>query len=259
MIFNDFFSYSDMFFTSIQQLALFAQRVHLFTAVEPGDQQILLRGAVLEMCFIWSGYLFDVRISAWPDARLCRCSTDAGLPFLAADDLRPLIKGDLFEKHMNFIKSFKDLDVDEVSVMLLSVIVLLTSDRPGLSDAVSQVVSTEQDRYLMLLKNYMSWRYGERASAHMYPKLLLKLPDLRELSEKLTDYQLLLCRSEVEQVHTRLANLKLDTSPSRAADQTQWSLHRDACPVSASSSSGTSSFCPETDELSASSTELHSD
>lgn len=250
-----------MFFTSIQQLALFAQRVR--SAIEPADQQTLLRGAVLEMCFIWSGFLFDTRANGWPDPKLCR-HADAGLPFLAADDLRPLIRGDLFEKHMTFINSIKELDVDEVSVMLLSVIVL-HSDRPGLSNA--NAVSQEQERYLILLKHYMNWRFGEPAAALMYPKLLLKLPDLRELAEKLTDYQLLLCREEIEQVHTRLANLKLDATPTAAEQLPQWSLRRDACPaVSAGTSAAaspctSSSFCPETDELSTSSTstELHSD
>ena len=277
-----------MFFTAIQQLALFAQRVRSFTAIEANDQQILLRGAVLEMCFIWSGYLYDSRHRSWPDRKLVRhqpynsqfnssssaaasasahqeqganrASNVSPAHFLSAEDLRPLIRSDLFEKHMAFVRSIKELDVDEASIMLLSVIVLLTPDRPGLSD--SQAVSAEQERYLVLLRNYMNWRFGESAAAHIYPKLLLKLPDLRELAEALTNYQLLLCREEIEKVHCRLSNLKLDSSPSRS-ESSVWSLQKDVVgsgrsgrsggTSESSCSSSRSQFCPETDEQSTSS------
>lgn len=239
-----------------------------------------MRGSVLEMCFIWSAYLFDTERMAWPDARQCR--TDSSLPTLAAHDLKPLISGHLFDKHMDFMRSIKEMEVDEATVMLLSVIVLLSSDRGELTDSHS--VSQTQETYLILLRNYMNWRFGERAAGRLYPKLLLKLPDLRELAEALTDYQLLLCREEIEEVHHRLANLKLDSClssspcsssscspPSASSSSTAsnldgspsifspWSLRRDAMPIPCERDG---SFCPE-DELSTSSESsdkcLHSD
>lgn len=262
----------DMFFTAIQQFALFSQRISAFTAISPSDQQVLLRGSVLEMCFIWSAYMFDTERMSWPDRRLCR--GESPIPTLAAADLKPLISQDLFEKHMNFIKSIKEIDVDEPTIMLLSVIVLINPDRAELSNC--QSVSQAQETYLILLRNYMNWRYGERATDRLYPKLLLKLPDLREIAEALTDYQLLLCREEIEEVHHRLANLKLDSSssssssscspPSTASPSSSfssashseasqshffspWSLRRDALPIP---SERDGSFCPD-DELSTSS------
>ncbi|RWS24076.1 Vitamin D3 receptor B-like protein [Leptotrombidium deliense] len=196
----------DMFFTAIQQFALFAQRFKTFKEISTADQEVLLRGGVLELCFVRGAFLFDVHSQSWPQSK--SQTTACTRPFLAASDLKPLIRDDLIEKHMRFIRIIKDIDVDESTVMLLCVIILLSPDRMGLSD--SHIISKQQEYFLILLRKYMNWRYSERISSILYPKLLLTLPELRELSEGHTDYHLWLCREELEEIQSRLSSLRLD-------------------------------------------------
>ncbi|KAI1293538.1 Vitamin D3 receptor B [Halotydeus destructor] len=255
----------DMFFTAIQRLALFAQKVPSFSAIEPEDQQVLLRGSILEMGFVLSSHLYDTVNSCWPDSSSRFKGTDGSgnnpltgntfAPVLTANDLKPLVNQDLYEKHMTFIKSIKSMDIDEVCIILLTVIVLLSPDRTSLSNC--RAVSQAQERYLMLLRSYMTWRFGHSVAAILYPKLLLKMPDLRELAETLTDFQLSLGKQEIEQIHQRLSSLKLDKQvPSDQGGHFVWSLRRDALSLPyplAPTGQRESPYCPENDDMSTSS------
>ncbi|GFY42056.1 vitamin D3 receptor [Trichonephila inaurata madagascariensis] len=130
-------------------------------------------------------------------------------PTLDSDDIKKLVSSELFEKHMEFIRSIKDLHLDEATIMLLLVIVLMSPDRPGLENEV--LVAEEQEKFYILMKKYMQWRYGEENTLVLYPKLLLRLPDLRELNDNHTDYNLRLATEEVQQIQQKLSSLKIDS------------------------------------------------
>ena len=190
----------NIFFTAIQQFTLFAQRFQSFTCISNHDKQILLRNGVLELCFLRGAFNYDMKGKYWRyDER-----SDA---VIYSDHLEIMVTKDLLEKHMHFIKTIKRLHLDEPTYTLLSLIVLLSSDRETLVD--SHLVQREQERYLLLLKKYMNWRYGIRMSSLLYPKLLLKLTDLRELAETHTDYHLSLCRQELNQIRQKLSSLSI--------------------------------------------------
>ena len=199
----------ELFFTSVQQLSCFSQKLSVFSKISPTDQEKLLRAAVLEMCLVMSGFSYDCANNCWPDASLARYQNQGVI--LNAHDLNQMMNPDLFEKHMSLTRGIKDMKLDEVSLMILCVIILLSPDRTGLQNPL--VISKEQENYLLLLRNYMNWRFGEHISRLLYPRLLLKLPDLRELADVLTDHQINLCREEMQEVQLRLKNLNL-ISPS---------------------------------------------
>ncbi|CAG2117236.1 unnamed protein product [Medioppia subpectinata] len=190
-----------IFFKAIQQFALFVQTFPAFGAIPTADKQVLLRGGVLELCFLRGAFSYDMRGKHW--------RYDTGVIY--SDSLQTLLTKDLLEKHMQFIKTVKRLRIDEPTYILLSLVILLTADREGLT--AGQLVQSEQEKYLLLLKSYMAWRYGPRVSALLYPKLLLKLADLRELAEAHTDYELLLGRHELRQIQHKLSDINLATIP----------------------------------------------
>lgn len=196
----------DMFFTAVKQFTNFSQRLETFSKVPQHDQEILLRTGVLELCFIRGAYVYDEKLARWPHTGkpMYRDS-----PTLDSDDIKKLVSPELFEKHMTFIRSIKDLYPDEATTMLLLVIVLLSPDRPGLQN--ESMVAEEQEKFYILMKKYMSWRYGEEYRLALYPKLLLRLPDLRELNDNHTDYNLRLGTEEVMQVQQKLSSLKIDS------------------------------------------------
>jgi nuclear receptor subfamily 1 group I len=190
----------NLFFTAIQRFALFAQRFESFTCISIQDKQILLRDGVLELCFLRGAFLYNMKGKYWQ-------YEDESSSVFYSDHLEIMVAKTLLEKHMNFIKTLKKLHLDETTNILLALIVLLSPDREGLID--SQLVQKEQEKYLLLLKSYMNWRYGTNKSSILYPKLLLKLTDLRELAEAHTDYHLLLGKEELEEIQQRLSTLHI--------------------------------------------------
>lgn len=202
----------ELFFTVIKQFAHFSRQLDSFDAIGSSDQEVLLRCGVLELCFIRGAYVFDEVRLCWPDKSL-PLYQDAFV--LSAEDLKKLVSHELHDKHLRFVQSLRDMDLDEPTTMLLLVIVLLSPDRPNLSDA--DLVAREQEKYYLLLQRYMSWRYGPDVTSSAYPKLLLKLPDLRELSDAHTDFHLLLEREEMEEIQRRLSLLRVDATSGGAA------------------------------------------
>lgn len=196
----------DMFFTAVKQFTNFSQRLDAFRKIQQHDQEILLRTGVLELCFIRGAYVYDEKLARWPHTGkpLYRDS-----PTLDAEDMKKLVSAELFEKHMEFIRSIKELHPDEATTMLLLVIILLSPDRPGLKNEL--LVAEEQEKFYILMKKYMNWRYGEESTGVLYPKLLLRLPDLRELNDYHTDYNLRLGSDEMQQIQQKLSSLKIDS------------------------------------------------
>ena len=105
------------------------------------------------------------------------------------------------------------MNLDQISVIILCIILLLTPDRIGLGSTSIEFITRQQEKYLLLLQRYMVWKFGHASSTVLFPKLLLKLPDLRELSELLTDYQLVLCKEEVQSVQSKLQQQLIISSP----------------------------------------------
>ncbi|PRD26470.1 UNVERIFIED_CONTAM: Vitamin D3 receptor [Trichonephila clavipes] len=196
----------DMFFTAVKQFTNFSQRLDTFSKIQQYDKEILLRTGVLELCFIRGAYVYDEKLSRWPHTGKPMYKDS---PTLDSDDIKKLVSSELFEKHMEFIRSIKDLHLDEATIMLLLVIVLMSPDRPGLENEV--LVAEEQEKFYILMKKYMQWRYGEENTLVLYPKLLLRLPDLRELNDNHTDYNLRLATEEVQQIQQKLSSLKIDS------------------------------------------------
>lgn len=195
----------NIFFTAIQQFTLFAQRFQTFTCLSNQDKQILLRDGVLELCFLRGAFNYDLKGKHWRyDHR-----SEA---VIYAEHLEIMVTKSLVEKHLHFIKTIKRLHLDDATYLLLTIIVFLSPDRPELRD--TDAVQREQEKYLILLKNYMNWRYGQRMSSLLYPKLLYKLTDLRELAEAHTDYHLSLCKQELTQIKSKLSTLSIRTDAS---------------------------------------------
>lgn len=90
---------------------------------------------------------FDTDNNRWPNTKE-QIYKDA--PTLRVEDMKKLVSCELYDMHMKFIFSMKDLNVDEPVMMLLLLIVLFTSDRPGLQETAR--IQARQDHYLQLIR-----------------------------------------------------------------------------------------------------------
>ncbi|XP_069974890.1 uncharacterized protein [Penaeus vannamei] len=181
----------NMFTTVVRRFAYFARLFPDFCELPSQDQGSLLRGGILEMSLIRGVQSFDTDNNRWPNTKE-QIYKDA--PTLRVEDMKKLVSCELYDMHMKFIFSMKDLNVDEPVMMMLLLIVLFTSDRPGLQETAR--IQARQDHYLQLIRKYMNWRYGPHNATIMYPRLLIKLTDLRELNDQHNEYNLKLAKQE---------------------------------------------------------------
>ncbi|KAK8747683.1 hypothetical protein OTU49_016531, partial [Cherax quadricarinatus] len=217
----------NMFTTIVRRFAYFARLFPEFCDLPPQDQENLLRSGILEMSLIRGVQSFDTENNRWPNTKQ-QLYKDA--PTLNVEDMKKLVSCELYEMHMKFIHSLKELNVDEPVMMMLLLTVLFTSDRPGLLGAPT--IQALQDHYLQLLRKYLGWRYGSHNAPILYPRLLIKLTDLRELNDQHTEYNLKLAKQEIAEIQMQLGQLNLN-------HYTEWSTimqqHSGSCALSAPS------------------------
>ena len=128
----------------------------------------LLRHGILEMSILRLTLDFNPTVSSWSSG-------------LHLDNFTPLTSSVASQMTADFITSLQKLGVDELTIMLLSLVVLFTADRSILLR--TQVIEKHQIHFALLLQRYSVWRCGRDQSQIIFGKCLTKLNDLRELSE----------------------------------------------------------------------------
>ena len=83
---------------------------------------------------------------------------------------------ELFAKYTKFIKSIHEMNMDQISVIILCIILLLTPDRVGLAPSSIEYINRQQEKYLLLLQRYMTWKFGHAASSVLFPNCYLNYP-----------------------------------------------------------------------------------
>ena len=91
----------------------------------------------------------------------------------------------MFDQQMKFVRSLTvKLRADETTLVLLLVLSLFSPDRDNLTNR--EYVSAEQERYCLLLKRYLESRYAKPLARFMFPRLVMKLTEIRSLNEEHT-------------------------------------------------------------------------
>lgn len=162
---------------SVRRVIDMAKKVKSFKALPQADQISLLKGGSIELLILRSVITFDKEKQHFLEGQ-DQEETSA----MSMEQLKNA-EGGLFEDHMNFVKSLAvDLEADQPTLILLLIVSLFSPDRPNLFN--KDLVWQEQERYSMLLKRYLETRYPHHVARTIYPKLLMKLTDIRNLNEE---------------------------------------------------------------------------
>ncbi|KAK3095142.1 hypothetical protein FSP39_010779 [Pinctada imbricata] len=162
---------------SVRRVIDMAKKIKSFKALSQTDQISLLKGGSIELLILRSVISFDKEKQQWLDP------LDSEDHTMSAEHLQKGEGATLFEQHMKFTRSLAiDLKADETMLILLLVISLFSPDRPNISDKT--YVCQEQDKYALLLLRYLESRYQPHFVRAIYPKLLMKLTDIRNLNEE---------------------------------------------------------------------------
>lgn len=162
---------------SVRRVIDMSKKIKSFKALSQTDQIGLLKGGSIELLILRSVINFDKEKQQWLDP------LDKETNAMSTQQLKMGEGQGLFEEHMKFTKSLAiDLKADETMLILLLVISLFSPDRPNISD--KSYISQEQDKYALLLLRYLESKHPPHIVRQIYPKLLMKLTDIRNLNEE---------------------------------------------------------------------------
>ncbi|XP_053481093.1 peroxisome proliferator-activated receptor delta b [Ictalurus furcatus] len=154
---------------TVRELTEFAKNIPGFVELFLNDQVTLLKYGVHEAIFAMLPSLMN------KDGLLVA----NGKGFVTREFLRSLRKpfSEIMEPKFEFAVKFNALELDDSDLALFVAAIILCGDRPGLMN-VKQVEQI-QDSILQALDQHLQAHHPE--SVHLFPKLLQKMADLRQL------------------------------------------------------------------------------
>ena len=161
---------------SVRRVIDMAKKVKAFKALPQTDQIHLLKGGSIELLILRSVITYDREKGHFLDP-----SDNEETSALNIEQFTQ-VEGGLFEDHMKFVKSAIDMGADQTALILLLIISLFSPDRPNLEN--KEQIGEEQEKYSQLLFKYLSTVYHPDIAQRMFPKLLMKLTDIRNLNEE---------------------------------------------------------------------------
>uniref|UniRef100_A0A673LUM9 Nuclear receptor subfamily 1 group D member 1-like n=1 Tax=Sinocyclocheilus rhinocerous TaxID=307959 RepID=A0A673LUM9_9TELE len=174
-------SFSQCFTPAVKEVVEFAKSIPGFQALSQHDQVMLLKAGTFQVLMVRFCSLFDAK--------------ERTLTFLNGQtyplaSLRVLGMGGLLDAMFEFSEKLGNMGLEADEMALFMAVVLVSADLSGISDvgAVEQL----QEDLISALRTLITRRRPEDSS--LFPKLLLRLPDLRTLnnqhSEKLLAFHI---------------------------------------------------------------------
>jgi nuclear receptor subfamily 1 group I len=122
-------------------------------------------------------------------------------------DILKLAKGNVYQEHERFIKTFDPKwRSDENIVLILCAITLFTPDRPRVVH--QDVIKLEQNAYYYLLRRYLESIYPGCEAKSTFLKLIQKIAELHKFNEELINVYLDVNPSQVEPLLIEIFDLK---------------------------------------------------
>ncbi|XP_017784828.1 PREDICTED: ecdysone-induced protein 78C isoform X1 [Nicrophorus vespilloides] len=156
---------------SVQRVVEFAKRVPGFCDLGQDDQLILIKIGFFE---IWLSHV-------------ARLTTNTSMMFddgttVTRQQLEIMYDSDFISSVIQFANTFNALSLNDMELGLFSSVVLLTGDRPGITDVKS--IEHHQDKLMEALKVQVGRNHAN--DPQLFSNLLIKLPELRNLGAKHT-------------------------------------------------------------------------
>jgi len=154
---------------TVQRVVEFAKRVPGFCELSQDDQLILIKLGFFEL---WL-------------ACIARLVSDSSLTFadgtyVTRQQMEVMYDNEFVTSLFHFASSFNSMSLDDTEVGLFAAVVLLSADRPGVTDV--KAVEHFQDQLVEALKVQLGRNHT--GDAQIMSNILVKLPELRNLGAK---------------------------------------------------------------------------
>uniref|UniRef100_A0AAQ5Y594 Thyroid hormone receptor beta n=1 Tax=Amphiprion ocellaris TaxID=80972 RepID=A0AAQ5Y594_AMPOC len=154
---------------AITRVVDFAKKLPMFCELPCEDQIILLKGCCMEIMSLRAAVRYD------PESETLTLNGEMAV---TRGQLKNGGLGVVSDAIFDLGVSLSSFNLDDSEVALLQAVILLSSDRPGLSSV--ERIERCQEEFLMAFEHYINYR--KHKVAHFWPKLLMKVTDLRMIS-----------------------------------------------------------------------------
>ncbi|KAM3617840.1 uncharacterized protein V6R79_011828 [Siganus canaliculatus] len=167
-------SFSQCFTPAVKEVVEFAKGIPGFQELSQQDQVMLLKSGTFQVLMVRFCTLFNAeqRTVTFLNGQTYPLST-----------LRALGMGSLLDAMFEFSEKLGSLGLEPDEMALFMAVVLVSADRSGISDM--QAVEQLQEGLIRALRSLITRHRPDDTS--LFPKLLLRLPDLRTLNNLHSD------------------------------------------------------------------------
>ncbi|XP_058037526.1 thyroid hormone receptor alpha isoform X1 [Ahaetulla prasina] len=151
---------------AITRVVDFAKKLPMFSELPCEDQIILLKGCCMEIMSLRAAVRYD------PESETLTLSGEMAVK---REQLKNGGLGVVSDAIFDLGKSLSAFSLDDTEVALLQAVLLMSSDRSGLI-CVDKIEKC-QETYLLAFEHYINYR--KHNIPHFWPKLLMKVTDLR--------------------------------------------------------------------------------
>ncbi|XP_013885032.1 thyroid hormone receptor alpha isoform X2 [Austrofundulus limnaeus] len=151
---------------AITRVVDFAKKLPMFSELPCEDQIILLKGCCMEIMSLRAAVRYDPQTDTL---------TLSGEMEVKREHLKNGGLGVVSDAIFDLGKSLAQFNLDDSEVALLQAVLLMSSDRSGLMSV--EKIEQWQDAYLLAFEHYINYR--KHNIPHFWPKLLMKVTDLR--------------------------------------------------------------------------------
>ncbi|XP_048410692.1 thyroid hormone receptor beta isoform X1 [Stegostoma tigrinum] len=151
---------------AITRVVDFAKKLPMFCELPCEDQIVLLKGCCMEIMSLRAAVRYD------PESETLTLNGEIAVK---REQLKNGGLGVVSDAIFDLGISLSAFNLDDSEVALLQAVLLMSSDRPGLTsiDKVEKI----QESFLLAFEHYINYR--KHNVAHFWPKLLMKVTDLR--------------------------------------------------------------------------------
>ncbi|KAL4629677.1 thyroid hormone receptor beta isoform X2 [Arapaima gigas] len=151
---------------AITRVVDFAKKLPMFCELPCEDQIILLKGCCMEIMSLRAAVRYD------PESETLTLNGEMAV---TRGQLKNGGLGVVSDAIFDLGVSLSSFGLDDSEVALLQAVILLSSDRPGLTSV--ERIERCQEEFLLAFEHYINYR--KHKVAHFWPKLLMKVTDLR--------------------------------------------------------------------------------
>ncbi|KAL7843052.1 hypothetical protein AOLI_G00245640 [Acnodon oligacanthus] len=167
-------AFSQCFTPAVKEVVEFAKSIPGFQALSQHDQVMLLKAGTFQVLMVRFCSLFDAKE---------RTVTFLNGQKYPLPSLRALGMGTLLDAMFEFSEKLGSMGLEPDEMALFMAVVLVSADRSGISDMAA--VEQLQEDLIGALRALITRRRPDDSS--LFPKLLLRLPDLRTLNNLHSD------------------------------------------------------------------------